>query len=274
MRMRYAVIVAVLMGLMLSGCATTGNPKDPLEPLNRKVFAFNDAVDTYALQPVARGYVTIVPQFLRTGVSNVFSNLDDALIGANNLFQGKPGNAVSDFGRLLLNSTVGFLGVFDVATPIGLEKHEEDIGQTLGVWGFGNGPYLVLPLLGPSSLRDTSNLAAAYWLDPVNSIDRVAVRNSVKGLRLVDGRAQVLDAGQVLEEASLDKYAFMRDFYLQRRRSLVHDGRPPREKDEIEDEGGLDAPATPGDFAPVIESSSPASSEAALVIEPADSPEK
>lgn len=272
--MRYVAIVAVLAGLLLSGCATTGNPKDPLESLNRKVFALNDAVDTYALQPVARGYVAVMPAFLRTSVSNVFSNIDDALIGANNLLQGKPGNAMSDFGRLLLNSTVGFLGVFDVATPVGLEKHEEDLGQTLGVWGFGDGPYLVLPLLGPSSLRDTSNLATAYWLDPVNSIDRVAVRNSVKGLRLIDGRAQLLDAGQVLEEASLDKYTFMRDFYLQRRRSLIHDGRPPREKDEFEDEGGLEAPATQTDAAPVIESSSPAPAEAVLVIEPVGSPEK
>ena len=255
--MRLALIGAVLVGFVLSGCATTGNPKDPLEPLNRQVFAFNDTVDTYALQPVARGYVKIVPTFVRTGVGNVFSNLDDALIGVNNLLQGKPVRALGDLGRLVLNSSIGLFGVFDVATPFGLEKHDEDFGQTLGTWGIGSGPYLVLPFLGPSSLRDTSNLGALF-LDPTSSISRIPVRNSVKGLKLIDARAQLLEAGQILDEAALDKYVFMRDFYLQRRQSQVYDGNPPRQIENFEDEESLEEPSSE---APIVPQSDPSSAQ-------------
>lgn len=255
--MKQTLARTVLLPFLLAACATTGNPKDPLEPLNRQVFAFNDTVDTYALQPVARGYVKVVPTFVRTGVGNVFSNLEDALIGVNNLLQGKPTRALGDLGRLVLNSSIGLFGVFDVATPFGLEKHDEDFGQTLGAWGFGSGPYFVLPFLGPSSLRDTSNLGALF-LDPTSSISRIPVRNSVKGLRLIDARAQLLEAGQALEEAALDKYVFMRDFYLQRRESQVYDGNPPRQRERFEDEEPLDESSSE---APIVEPSAPSSAQ-------------
>jgi len=230
--------IVLLLALLLSACASTGNPKDPLEPLNRKVFAFNDAVDNYALQPVAKGYVAATPLPVRTGVNNFFSNLEDAWNGFNNLLQGKPGNAASDVGRLLINSTVGILGLFDVASEVGLEKHDEDLGQTLGVWGVGPGPYLVLPLMGPSTLRDTANFASTL-VDPVGAVERVATRNVARSVKLVDTRAQLLNAGRALDEAALDKYSFMRDFYLKRRRSQIFDGRPPKEDD---DEAELRAP--------------------------------
>jgi len=230
--MKLANFGIAVLAVMFSACATTGgNPQDPLEPLNRKIFAFNDAVDTYAIQPVARGYVAITPVQVRTGIGNVFSNLEDAWIGVNDLLQGKATDALSDVGRLLLNSTAGLLGVFDVATDVGLEKHDEDLGQTLGVWGVGPGPYLVLPLLGPSSVRDTSNLVSSF-IDPINLVERIPVRNSIKALKIIDARAQLLNAGQALDEAALDKYLFMRDFYLKRRQSQIYDGNPPREKDD------------------------------------------
>ncbi|MBK9392396.1 MAG: VacJ family lipoprotein [Uliginosibacterium sp.] len=231
-------LCALLIAALLAGCASTGNPKDPLEPLNRKVFAFNDALDTYALQPVAKGYVAATPLPVRSGIGNFFSNLDDVWTGINNLLQGKVGRAGSDVGRLLINSTVGIFGLFDVASELGLEKHDEDLGQTLGVWGVGPGPYLVLPLLGSTTLRDTANFASTY-VDPVPRIERVATRNTLRAVKLVDTRAQLLNAGRALDEAAIDKYAFMRDFYLKRRQSQIFDGRPPREED---DEAALPVP--------------------------------
>lgn len=243
--MKLLTIATMMLALLLSACATTGNPQDPLEPMNRKVFAFNDAVDTYAFKPVAKGYAAVTPMPVRTGIGNFFSNLEDAWIGTNNLLQGKPKAAASDVGRLLVNTTVGILGLFDVATELGLEKHDEDLGQTLGVWGVGPGPYLVLPLFGSSTLRDSSNTLITLtvpYIDPVGSIDRVAIRNTARGVRVVDLRAQLLAAGNALDEAALDKYSFMRDFYLKRRVNQIYDGNPPKVKNK-EDDDYLDDPA-------------------------------
>ncbi|WP_018609665.1 MlaA family lipoprotein [Uliginosibacterium gangwonense] len=245
--MKLLTIVTMMLALLLSACATTGNPQDPLEPMNRKVFAFNDAVDTYAFKPVAKGYAAVTPMPVRTGIGNFFSNLEDAWIGTNNLLQGKPGAAASDVGRLLVNTTVGILGLFDVATELGLEKHDEDLGQTLGVWGVGPGPYLVLPFFGSSTLRDSSNTLvtlAVPYVDPVGAVDRVAIRNTARAIRLVDLRAQLLAAGNALDEAALDKYSFMRDFYLKRRINQIYDGNPPKVKNK-EDDDYLDEPAPP-----------------------------
>ncbi len=228
----------LLVAAWLTGCASTGNPHDPLEPINRKVFAFNDTLDTVALQPVAKAYVATTPLPVRSGIGNFFANLEDVWTGLNNLLQGKVGRAGSDVGRLLINSTVGIFGLFDVASELGLEKHEEDLGQTLGVWGVGPGPYLVLPLFGSTTLRDTANFASSY-VDPIPRIERVATRNTLRAVKLVDTRAQLLNAGRALDEAAIDKYAFMRDFYLKRRRSQIFDGRPPREDD---DEAALPIP--------------------------------
>lgn len=230
----------ILFGLLLfgalggiAGCATTGgNPDDPLEGYNRAMFKFNDGVDRAVIKPVAKGYKAVVPDFARTGVSNFFSNLGDLWIGVNNVLQGKLGEGASDFGRFALNSTVGILGLFDVAGNAGLEKHDEDFGQTLGRWGVGSGAYVVLPFLGPSTVRDGfSRLAVDWHGDPLWYVGNVPTRNELYGVRVVDTRANLLDASRLAEEAALDRYAYLRSAYLQRRRSLVYDGNPPREPD-------------------------------------------
>lgn len=233
---RKLAALSLLASLVLTGCATTGeNPKDPWERQNRAVFAFNEGVDKYALKPVAQGYDYVLPTPVKTGVTNFFDNIGDLWIGVNNLLQGKPVDAASDLGRLLINSTVGILGVFDVATPMGLEKHEEDFGQTLGRWGAEPGPYVVLPVAGPRDVRDSGGLAVDLLTDPLSYYPhQVAVRNSLWGVRLVNNRAVLLPAEKVIDEAALDKYSYLRDAYLQRRRNLVYDGNPPRPKDDDE----------------------------------------
>lgn len=229
-RIRTALLAAALAG-MLGGCATSGNPKDPAEGFNRAMFAFNEGVDTVLIKPVAKGYDAVLPTPVRTGVTNFFGNIADLFIGVNNLLQGKPDQAVSDIGRVLINTTVGILGIFDVATEAGLEKHEEDFGQTFGRWGAGDGAYVVLPFFGPRTVRDTVGLVVDVAADPVSNIDHVPTRNSLLALRIVDIRADLLPADKVIEEAALDKYSYIRDGYLQRRRNLIHDGNPPREQD-------------------------------------------
>jgi phospholipid-binding lipoprotein MlaA len=229
-RIRTALLAAALAG-MLGGCATSGNPKDPVEGFNRAMFAFNEGLDTVLIKPVAKGYDAVLPTPVRTGVTNFFGNIADLFIGVNNLLQGKPGQAASDIGRVLINSTVGILGIFDVATEAGLEKHEEDFGQTFGRWGVGDGAYVVLPFFGPRTVRDTVGLVLDIKADPVANVDDVSTRNWLLALRIVDTRADLLPADKVIEEAALDKYSYIRDGYLQRRRNLIHDGNPPREQD-------------------------------------------
>jgi phospholipid-binding lipoprotein MlaA len=189
-----------------------------------------------AIRPAAQGYETVLPQPVRTGVANFFSNIADVFIGVNNLLQGKPGAAASDGGRFLVNTTVGILGIFDVASQMGLEKHEEDFGQTFGRWGIGDGAYVVVPFFGPRTARDTAGLVFDVYADPVANIDHVATRNSLLALRIVSDRAELLKADKVIEEAALDKYSYIRDAYLQRRRSLIYDGSPPREKEASDEE--------------------------------------
>jgi phospholipid-binding lipoprotein MlaA len=201
-----------------------------LEPINRGIYKFNDAVDKAVVKPVAQGYKAVLPSPVRTGVTNFFSNIDDLLIAVNNVLQFKLDKAASDVARVIANTTFGIGGLFDVATSFGLEKNNEDFGQTLGYWGVGDGPFLMLPILGPSNVRDTVGLAAYYQLDPVINLDNVATRNALSGLRFVDRRARLLDAEKVLDEAALDPYTFLRDAYIQHRRSEVYDGNPPREK--------------------------------------------
>ncbi len=232
--------------LLFSGCATTGNPRDPLEPINRGIYYFNDAVDTTLLKPAAELYRGVLPQFMRTGVSNFFSNLNDVIIALNNLLQGKVPEAVSDVGRIVVNTTVGLLGVLDVATDVGLEKHNEDFGQTLGWWGIGDGPYLVIPLLGPSTLRDTVGLVGDYKTNPITYVDPNRDRNALYALSFVNRRSELLDATQLLETAALDPYEFARDAYLQRRRTLVYDGNPPPEENDYEPQEKPGAGASSG----------------------------
>ncbi len=215
---------------LLGGCATSGNVRDPVEGFNRAMFAFNDGIDKAIIKPVAQGYEAALPSPVRTGVSNFFGNIDDIFIAANNLLQGKVPEALSDVGRVLINSTVGLLGVIDVASEAGLEKHDEDFGQTFGRWGVGDGAYLVLPLFGPRTLRDTFGLVLDVKADPVSQLSDVSPRNTLTVTRGIDERARLLSTDKIVEEAALDRYSYIRDAYLQRRRSKIFDGNPPREK--------------------------------------------
>ncbi len=227
----------LLLAVTLAGCATTGaDPADPLEPINRAIFSFNDGIDSAVLKPVAQGYRAVTPAIVRTGVSNFFSNLDDVWISANNVLQGKFEQGMGDFLRFAFNSTLGLFGAIDIASDMGLEKHNEDFGQTLGKWGLGSGPYLVLPFLGPSTVRDgISLLLIDAKGDPVLNLDHVPSRNTAYTARAVSNREQALDATNAIEKAALDKYSYMRAAWLQRRRNLVYDGNPPPEPDEIDD---------------------------------------
>jgi phospholipid-binding lipoprotein MlaA len=228
-------LLVALAALLPCACATTGanDPRDPWEGLNRATFGFNDAADRAILKPLAEGYTAVVPTFARTGVNNFFDNIADIGTGLNNVLQGKPADGVSDLGRFAVNTVFGVFGLWDVATPLGLEKHNEDFGQTLGVWGVASGPYFVIPLLGPSTARD----APARVVDPQwyynRAIDNNTVTWSLWGLDMLRTRANLLKAGSVLDEAgAIDKYTFVRDAWLQRRRNQVYDGNPPREKEE------------------------------------------
>ncbi|MDO6563839.1 VacJ family lipoprotein [Amphritea sp. 1_MG-2023] len=194
---------------------------DPWEGFNRSMFGFNDALDRYALKPVARGYKAITPNILEAGIGNFFSNLGDVGSLVNNLLQLKGEAAGQDLGRVVFNTTVGLVGLIDVATPMGLPEHNEDFGQTLGYWGVKTGPYLVLPFLGPSNVRDGIGLIPDSMLDPVGEIDPIPTRNQLYTLRVIDTRMKLLGAEQLL---SGDRYTAMRDAYLQRREFLVNDG--------------------------------------------------
>ena len=233
--MRWArnLLVVLLLG-GATGCATTGvaDPRDPLEGFNRAMYSFNEGFDTVLAKPVATAYKTL-PDPVLGWVRNFFSNIADLWIGVNNLIQGKPADAVTDWARFAFNSTLGLLGINDVATSIGLEKHDEDLGQTLGRWGMDEGAYLVIPFWGPSSLRDGLGLIGDLYADPVWHVRGVAPRNWTVALRFTSRRADLLDASRILEEAALDKYVFLRDAYLQRRRSLIYDGNPPRSAREV-----------------------------------------
>ena len=233
---RLRACAAAAAVLVLTGCATTAsNPQDPLEGYNRAVFSFNDAVDRTVLKPTATAYKNVVPGFAQTGVNNFFGNLSDAWSMVNNLLQGKGEEGATDFGRVALNSTFGIFGVLDIASEAGMQKHNEDFGQTLGKWGVPSGPYLMLPLLGPSTVRDTAALPADIAGDAWKYKDPANWRNIGAGIRIVDKRASLLDASSLMEEAALDRYEFLRDGYLQRRQSQVYDGNVPRQADDADD---------------------------------------
>lgn len=231
-----ACAVAVFVVLALGACASTSGPGapagassavDPLEPLNRGVYAFNDVVDEFFMRPLAVAYDKYMPDTLQFIARNFLSNLYDPYVGLNNLLQGKPRDAISDLGRFLVNSTIGFLGFGDPASDFGMQKHREDFGQTLGVWGLPTGPYLVLPIFGPSNVRDGVGLGVDAWAGLVNRFDNVPFRNSMAGLTVVQARAQLLSTDRLLADA-LDPYLLVRDVYLQRRRNLVYDGIVPQ----------------------------------------------
>ncbi len=218
-----------LMALLLTACASLpsgsiADPRDPFERYNRAMFSFNKTVDDKVLTPVATGYVNVIPSMIRTAIGNFFGNIGDVWTAVNNYLQGKPREGTSDVARVVLNSTFGIVGLIDVATPAGLVQHEEDFGQTLGVWGVKSGPYLVLPIFGASTVRDGFARPLDLYANPIGLVDNARIENSARALRLVDERAALLDSSRMVEDAALDPYLFVRDAHLQRRESRVRDG--------------------------------------------------
>jgi phospholipid-binding lipoprotein MlaA len=268
-------LLAVLVAMLVSaGCATIPpgagkNPSDPWEVYNRNVFEFNERADIYVIRPLAEGYVKVLPEPVRDCIGNIFRNVGDIGNALNNLLQGKPYEATSDICRIVINSTVGLLGCFDVATKVGLTRNNEDFGQTLGKWGVAPGPYFVLPLFGPSTIRDTVGRVADTYSDPVTYIQYSSYQIAALAVRTVDLRASLLQASRLLEGAALDKYQFIRDGYLQRRRNLIYDGNPPREKEPDEPD---DAPDKPDAAPPPEKSDGKADSKDEKPASPPDQP--
>ena len=268
-------VIAALALAAVAGCATTpgvdhqdrhtAGPKDPYESVNRKVFAFNDALDEYALKPVAKAYNAVIPSPIRTGVHNFFGNFSDAWSAVNQLLQGKAVDAGTMVARVLTNSTIGIAGLFDPATSLGLERKPEDLGLTLGHWGLEPGPYLVLPLFGPSDIRDAVALPADTYVSPALLVaPKYWKEVGVDAIGVVDTRAGLLGASQMLDELAFDRYTFLRDAYITRRRSLVYDGNPPELPDDDADDSSKSAPA-PADAASSAKPALPAASAASGV---------
>ena len=232
-RLKRLILLSVTC--LIVGCASIPagvepSPRDPWEPFNRSVFEFNEGLDTYLLKPVVAAYRFILPEIVREGIYNFFSNYSDIYTALQNLLQGKPDYAFNDLMRVAVNTLFGFGGLMDVATPGGLEKHKEDWGQTFGVWGIPSGPYVVLPFFGPSTVRDTFGTAADLETDYLfKYIPDVGLRNSITGLRVVNARNTYYEAGDLLDGAAIDKYSFMRDAYLQRREYQINEGRNDEE---------------------------------------------
>ncbi|MEA3274421.1 MAG: VacJ family lipoprotein [Pseudomonadota bacterium] len=228
-RFRRAGVLVLL--ILVGGCASVPkeyrDPRDPLESYNRGMHQFNTDFDNAFFKPVAKGYKAITPEPVDRGVTNFFNNIADVTSAVNNLLQFKLSRFGSDVGRVATNSTVGILGFFDVATNMGLPSYKEDFGQTLGYWGADSSPYFVLPLLGPSTVRDTVGLAGDIVVDPFFSLDESRIYWGFIALRAIDTRADLLTASKILEEAAVDPYIFVRDAYLQRRRNQIFDGNPP-----------------------------------------------
>ena len=217
------LFIIILLIFQVSGCATQAN-KDPLESFNRAVYKFNDVADGAIIKPVSKGYKNIAPKFVVKGVNNFFNNIRDVVTVINELLQGKIEYATNSTGRILVNSTIGLLGFIDVHSISGGERRKEDFGQTLGYWGVGPGAYLVLPFVGPSTTRDAAGFVTdTLVFDPISYINNVRGRNQVRILQFIDARTELLNASSIMDEASLDPYAFQRDAYLQYRDALVND---------------------------------------------------
>ena len=223
---------AVVLCLLLSACATPmaerSDPRDPYENLNRKVFVVNQVFDQVLLKPVARGYSNYAPNFIQNTVGNFFGNLADVWTAVNNFLQGKPREGIQDTGRVAVNTVFGVAGLADVATKLGFPKHQEDFGQTLGVWGVKPGPYVMLPLFGPSTMRDAVAKPLDLYADPLNLSTRADVEYSLRAMRLVDDRARLLPTTDMIEKVALDPYQFVRDAHFQRREAKVNDDNADR----------------------------------------------
>jgi phospholipid-binding lipoprotein MlaA len=237
--MRSIAALVVGLSLLVTGCAAPPakkDPRDPFERINRTTYKFNDALDRAVLRPVAKGYKKVTPGFVQTGVSNFFSNLEQPTVIISDLMQAKFKGAFSDTGRFVLNTTIGLGGLLDPATAAGLDKNDEDLGQAFGKWGIGTGPFLMLPLMGPSDLRDGVGSIGQIYTDPVHYVDSDAYRYGLNGLRVVDLRAGLLETDQALAN-TYDKYQFIKNAYLQRREYLVTDGQaaPSIDEEPLED---------------------------------------
>lgn len=255
-----ACAVSLPVVLALSGCATAHSP-DPLESWNRGVFSFNETVDVHVLKPVAEGYVKVTPQPVRTGVRNFFGNIGDVWSSVNLFLQGRLKEGAASTMRVAVNSTLGLGGLIDLATPMRLDRFNEDLGQTLGVWGAPSGAYIVWPLMGPSSVRDSANFVTSMTFSATTLIDGAREDNLARLLNVVSTRAAYLSATDLLDSVALDKYAFTRDAYLQRRQSLIDQGRTPAEVEEEEEapEPRYDLPETEDEAAAAAEAASAAS---------------
>jgi len=231
---RSAVVATLVAGAVLQGCATRQQP-DPFENLNRQVFAFNESVDENVLQPVARGYVNVTPEPVRAGVRNFFNNLRDVWSTVNLFLQGRFGEGATSIMRVSMNTTFGLAGLIDIATPMRLERPNEDLGQTLGVWGVGPGAYIVWPFLGPSTARDSLDIPPTFEFGGSMLAEGWAAEVAVTGINVISLRADLLEAGKLVNDIALDKYAFIRDAYLQRRQNLIYNGEPPDSGDDEEE---------------------------------------
>ena len=239
---------ALVTALALAGCATNDNrarsDADPWEPLNRGIYAFNDVPDRYLLKPVARGYRKVLPNLVRRGISNFFDNLTTPRSMVNNFLQGKPSRGLDDLGRFVMNSTVGVAGLFDVASAVGIDVYDEDFGQTFAVWGVPDGPYVVIPFLGPSTLRDGLAYPLDWRSNPLVHYDNSSVRDKLIVLRLIQVRSRLLTAEQLIED-SPDPYVTIRESYLQNREFQVYDGNPPIDEDFYDDFEDFEEPEEP-----------------------------
>ena len=230
-----AVAAAIgLAGALLSGCAATPSRVDPFEPMNRAMFEVHDAVDKAVMRPFIQFYTDVVPQPLRQAVSNFFNNIDDLISAANDLLQGDLDRFGNDMGRVTLNTGMGLGGLIDLASMIGIERGNQDFGLTFAKWGFDQGPYLFVPLFGPTTVRDGAGWITRLFVGPVGFIPEVPLRNSLYGIGAVDLRAQVTEATKIVDTAALDRYIFIRNAYLQRRRYLQYDGKPPPEPEDAQ----------------------------------------
>ncbi len=242
MQRAWRLFFAASLLLVFAGCATgpNANPTDPLEPMNRSIYNFNDAVDNAVLKPVATGYKNVVPSPVRQGVTNFFSNIGDVWSMINHALQFEIANAGKTAARLGINTIFGIAGLFDLATDAGIDPPKADLGQTLGKWGIPSGPYVVIPILGPSSVRDGAGTVTATYYDPVNRVSDNATRNVLTGTRIVDIRTQLLNATDAVDAIALDKYSFIRDVYLKRRQNMI---KPQKSTNEDDIDYSVEEPA-------------------------------
>jgi phospholipid-binding lipoprotein MlaA len=230
---RLRILLVPALALLLSACASTpGRPFDPFEASNRVMYEINEPLDKYIAKPIAQAWVDYVPTVVQKAVSNYVNNIDDLFSGVNGLLQGKLDKAGNDFGRVLINTGFGLAGLIDIASDMNIPRGNEDFGQTFGYWGIPQGPYLFIPLFGPTTVRDGSGWILRILWSPTTEIPDVAVRNIIYGLGAIDLRASALGATSLIDQAAIDPYTFVRRAYLQRREYLVHDGDPPKEKDD------------------------------------------